>query len=165
DAVAWCQAHVTPRFPHFRFRHADLHNAVYNPHWKDRGATFSFPYADRSFDFVYLTSVFTHLLPPELERYLAEMARVMRPGARALATFFLLNPDAREGRAAGRATLVFPDPADGVHARWRESAPEAAVAYEEAFVREIMARQGLAPRIHFGSWCGRREFLSYQDVV
>jgi hypothetical protein len=45
--------------------------------------------------------------------------------------------------------------------------PEAAVAYDEAYVRERFRERGLAiaEPIRFGSWCGRKQFLSYQDVV
>ena len=44
-----------------------------------------------------LTSVLTHLLEDEAEHYLAETARVLEPGGRALATFFLLDDDVARG--------------------------------------------------------------------
>lgn len=37
-------------------------------------------YADRSFDFVYALSIFTHLDADSQRAWLAEMARVLRPG-------------------------------------------------------------------------------------
>ena len=40
---------------------------------------FVFPFADASFDFVSLTSVFTHMLPVDLEHYAGQIARVLRP--------------------------------------------------------------------------------------
>jgi len=45
--------------------------------------------------------------------------------------------------------------------------PEAAIAYEESFIHDCYQRNGLLIKqaIHYGSWCGRREFLSYQDIV
>ncbi len=45
--------------------------------------------------------------------------------------------------------------------------PETAIAYEEAQVRDILSRNGLEidQPIHFGSWCGRKHFVSYQDIV
>jgi SAM-dependent methyltransferase len=45
------------------------------------------PYADRSFDLVYGISVMTHLVPDVQEAWLAEIARLLRPGGMALLTF------------------------------------------------------------------------------
>ena len=91
--VGWCRRAITPRFPNFRFRHADVFNREYNPLGKLRGRDYRFPYPDRSFDFAVLTSVFTHLLPDEVAHYLAELGRVLRPGGRCLATVYLLNEE------------------------------------------------------------------------
>jgi ubiquinone/menaquinone biosynthesis C-methylase UbiE len=41
-----------------------------------------------------MKSLFTHIRPAEVENYLREMARVLKPGGRCLAAFFMLN----EGR-------------------------------------------------------------------
>ena len=41
-------------------------------------------------DVAFLTSVFTHMLPEDVEHYLDELARVLKPGGRTLITWFLL---------------------------------------------------------------------------
>src|SRR5262245_33590861 len=56
DCVRWCQEEVAPRFPHFRFRHADLFNREYNPDGRWKAHEYRFPYDDASFDFAFLTS-------------------------------------------------------------------------------------------------------------
>ena len=45
--------------------------------------------------------------------------------------------------------------------------PESAVAYDEPYIRTLFPRCGLeiAEPIHYGSWCGRIEFLNYQDII
>jgi hypothetical protein len=45
--------------------------------------------------------------------------------------------------------------------------PEGSLGFEESYVRSLFGQLGLSIRepIHYGSWCGRKEFLSYQDVV
>ncbi len=43
--------------------------------------------------FVLLTSVFTHMLPQDMDNYLSEVARVLKPDGRCLITYFLLNPE------------------------------------------------------------------------
>src|SRR5206468_983780 len=88
DGVRWCADTITPVLPHFRFHHADVYNSVYNPSARRRPRAYRFPFADATFDFAFLTSVFTHLLPHDAAHYLSELARVLRPGGRLFATFF-----------------------------------------------------------------------------
>ena len=72
--ITWCRDEITPRYPNFRFTHVDLYNRSYNPGGRVHAAEMRFPYGDEQFDFVYLTSVFTHMLPADVERYLGEVA-------------------------------------------------------------------------------------------
>jgi SAM-dependent methyltransferase len=166
EGVRWCQEQITPRFPNFRFRHVDLYNKHYNRLGACPAAAFRFPYPDASFDFVVLTSVFTHLLPRDLENYVGEIARVLRRGGRVLTTFFLLNETSLAAVRAGRSRPAF-RPYCGPC--WCESfkVPEAAVAYDEAAVRALWAANGLRvdEPIRYGNWCGREPFCSYQDLL
>ena len=45
--------------------------------------------------------------------------------------------------------------------------PEAAIAYPEAFVRDLYKECGLELRepLRYGTWCGRTNAMSGQDVV
>ena len=41
-----------------------------------------------------------------------------------------------------------------------------AVAFDDAWVFETLRGQGLElTALHPGSWCGREEFVSFQDIV
>ena len=60
--VRWCEKAISRRFPNFRFKYVDLDNDLYRS-GGGSAADFRFPYADEDFDFVVLTSVFTHMLP------------------------------------------------------------------------------------------------------
>lgn len=92
--VSWCQAHYRDTPSPFRFQHADVRNALYNPQGALVARGYRFPYAENSFDLVIATSVFTHLLPDAAERYLAEAARVLTPGGRLFTTWFLVGDSA-----------------------------------------------------------------------
>ncbi len=163
--VRWCQQNVTPKYPNFRFHHADIANSTYNRRGKIAAAEYRFPFADSSFDLVLLTSVFTHLLPTTTAHYLSEIARVLAPGGRVLATFYLLNDESLQLLDAGRCVISFPYEADGARVMDAD-APENAVAMPEAQVQELLDRVGLSIRtVHYGSWCARAEPLSHQDVV
>jgi hypothetical protein len=43
--------------------------------------------------------------------------------------------------------------------------PEAAVGYDEDFMLQLYRELGMETRVLYGSWCGRAEFVSYQDVI
>ena len=46
EGVEWCSRHITPRFPNFRFKHADIFNAAYNRFGTMQAHEFRFPYGD-----------------------------------------------------------------------------------------------------------------------
>ncbi len=164
--VAWCKQAITPRFPNFRFQYVDLWNREYNPRGKLAAANFRFPYPDASFDFAFLTSVFTHLMPGDAAHYLAELGRVLKPGGRCLATFFLLNDESTALVAAGTSKFTL-EPLDSVHRIYSPAVPETAVAFLESFVEASAQQAGLALErpIRYGLWSGRETWFDYQDVV
>jgi SAM-dependent methyltransferase len=86
-----------------RFDHFEL-KSVYVAWDSEQGSIdvegFTFPYPAGAFDSVVLASVFTHMPPNEVRHYLGELARVMRPGAKALLSIFL-SPGAVEVRDGG----------------------------------------------------------------
>jgi SAM-dependent methyltransferase len=159
EGVGWCRRRYA-RHDNFHFQVADLYNRRYNPHGAHAATDYRFPYDDGGFDFVIATSVLTHLLEAEAEHYLAEIKRVLKPEARALITFFLLNDESRGLIRDGVSSLRFLDPDDHVSVLDADL-PEEAVAYDERWVRE---RIGVV-ETRYGSWCGRETFTSFQDVV
>ena len=165
-SVEWCRRHVTPAHPNFEFARVDVRSDAYNPGGRHAAEEYAFPFADESFDVVLLKSVFTHLLPGAAENYLKEVARLLSPGGRALATFFLLNERQEALRREGRNRIDFLY-GEGVWRHAYRERPESAVAYREEFVLGLLERHGLAlrrPVIH-GHWSGLREGLSFQDVL
>ncbi len=107
DGIDWCIANITSRYPNFHFQFADVRNDHYNPIGQYGASEYHFPYSDESFDFVFLTSVFTHMLPPDMKNYLCEVARVLRRGGRALITFFLWNPNSTLLITTGKSLFQF----------------------------------------------------------
>ncbi len=165
DGIAWCAERITPVYPAFRFRHLDVGHALYNPQGRGDAAGVSLPYPDASFDFVCLVSVLTHFGAAELTRYAGEVARLLAPGGRCLATAFLLNSPSRAGLRGGGGPWRFDagDPGPELHAD--ASAPMAAVAFDEDFLVERFLRHGLRRRrpAVYGHWSGRAS-ASFQDI-
>jgi SAM-dependent methyltransferase len=162
--IEWCREAITPRYPNFRFQVADVYNRHYHPEGRVPASEYRFPFEDRSFDFVLLTSVFTHLLPADRDNYISEAARVLRPGGRCFGTFFLLDEEARRNMGLDGG-LDFRFPGAGYWTTHPDD-PEAAVAYEEAEVREQFERHELRiTAVRHGTWSGREDGLSFQDIV
>lgn len=166
EQIRWCTERISSRHPQFRFQLSDVHNAWYNPHGRVSAAGYRFPFGSAEFSFVFLTSVFTHLVGDDFRNYLFESARVLRSGGRLFATFFLLNAEADALAAAGKSSLEFRHELRGARTT-DESAPEAAVAFAEEGVLRLHDEAGLDVRrpIHYGRWCGRADGRSYQDIV
>jgi SAM-dependent methyltransferase len=141
-------------------------NRGYNPQGRYDAGSYRFPYRDNEFDFVILTSVFTHMVPLDLQNYLAEVARVTKVGGRCLITYVLRNEESLRLQEEGRSKTLFLHAGNGY---WTTNprTPEDLTCYDEAVVRLLYDRNGLVidDPIHYGKWCGRTDTLSWQDVV
>lgn len=164
--IGWCTKRITPKFPNFKFQLADISNPRYNPKGKQKSSAYRFPYADQSFDFIFLTSVFTHMLPEDVENYLSQIMRVLKPGGRCLITFFLLNPDSLRLMDENKSKFNFRHNYGDCRVEY-EDMPENAVSYDEAFIRNLYEKYKLkmVDPIHYGSWSGRENFVSFQDII
>jgi SAM-dependent methyltransferase len=154
DAVAWCQRTITPKYPAFRFHRADLVSHAYNPKGESPASAYRFPFSDRSFDFVFLGSVFTHMLPDAVEQYIREISRLLAPGGVCVASYFLLNDETRAGVDRDRSFMSFRvEHSSGLCRLHDATMPEAAVALDETFVRRVHEEAGLRIRdIRRGGW-------------
>jgi len=165
EAVDWCGATITPRHPRFRFHHADVANSAYNPGERPAAAAYRFPFPDRSFDVIFLSSVYTHLLPDDTAHYVREVARLLAPGGFCVASYFLLDDERRASIDAGHSFMPFPvHHPSGLCRLHRADAPESAVAFEETFIRRLHDAAGLRIRdLRTGQWW--RGLSHDQDVV
>lgn len=166
DTVTWCQKNITPRYPQFIFSHCDIQNSHYNPGGRIHPANVTFDYPDNTFDFVFLTSVFTHMHRPEMERYLQEIRRVLKPGGRCLLTYFIWNSESSKLVTEGKASQPFRYHYDKYHLIDLKNVC-GAVAYDESYVLDQLDKYGLQldHPIQYGSWCQRSHPVSYQDVI
>jgi len=164
-SIEWCQRSIQRKHAEFEFEWIDVRNITYNPNGKYPAENYAFPVADESFDVALLKSVFTHMRPKEVDNYLREVARVLKPGGRCLVTFFLFDGSCFQDVAHRQSALSF----QFGDAIWRyeyENSPDTAAAYSEQFVRDLLAKHRLALRQLFcGTWRGDRSGLSYQDLV
>lgn len=131
--IAWATRHVTSQYPNFHFQLANIHNKYYHIEGQLTAREYRFPFDDGTFDFVCLHSVFTHLLRLDLEHYLSEISRVLKPGGMTHITYFLMSSDAG-GTQPRRERLRIES--DGC---WLFDAerPEWETGYEEDYIRTL----------------------------
>ncbi|MFN8114135.1 MAG: class I SAM-dependent methyltransferase [Solirubrobacterales bacterium] len=171
--IAWCSREITSRHPNFRFQVADVRNRQYNPRGDVPPSAYEFPFAADGFDAALAASVFTHMEPDGVRRYLGEAVRVLRPGGVLVATFFLVDA-ATEELLAGTAPAFrldhrLTDAAGEPYLAADPRVPEFCVGLFEAQLLTAAAEAGFepGPDIERGWWSGREvpAGAPYQDVV
>ena len=166
ESIEQCRRTYSPRFDNFHFHHADISNTYYNPGGQYLSHQYKFPFPDETFSFVFLSSVFTHMLSQGLQNYLNNIQRVLVPGGRCFITYFILNQESDDSIRSNRSDLKFMFPIDqGKSTQLNNS--EAAVAFNEPYIRELYQKSGLCivEPIRYGSWCGRKTDFGYQDII
>lgn len=166
EGIEWCQKNITSKYPNFHFTHSDIQNKFYNPLGKYQASTYKFPYETGFFDFIFLTSVFTHMFPEDLDNYLKEICRVLKPWGTCFITFFLLNNESEGLIRKGASSQKFVYDLNGCFTTDKVN-PEVAIAYKETDIRDLFKKYQIAisEPVRFGSWCGREKYLSYQDII
>ena len=167
-SIGWCQQRITPKYPNFRFRLANVHNEWYNPKGKFSASEYRFPYGDETFDFVFLISVFTHMTPEDSAHYLSEVSRVLRKGGRCMITYHLLNAESKGLLESGSRDYELVDDRGPCQVMKLKNPTEHATAFEEEYVRTVYRDTGLelVEPVHYGWWVGRRGDLRFgQDII
>ena len=164
-AIAWCQRWLAPRHPQALFVEIDAFNSIYNPGSPKPASEYRFPFADASVDRIALSSVFTHMLPADVEAYLGEIARMLAPSGCAYAGVFLTSPDRLAGEAGPLVRRKFPFDRGG-HSVTSEKYPDLEVAYDLEAFRAMAACSGLSVRdpVLWGTWPGTAGYRPL-DVV
>ena len=141
--VKWCQEQLSSRFSNFHFQYIPLNQ----------------------FDLVVVNSVFTHMVPKEVDHYFSEIHRVLTPGGVCYCTFFIY--DEKEPPAFPKG---FDFPFDHGHYRLMdESVKSANVAFEKSYLLDNLATHYNFSIRHLfpGSWRGlpKADCKEFQDVL
>lgn len=164
--VQWCNKNIAAQYPNFRFLHIDLKNDLYNLRTEQEAKGFIFPYDDKRFDLVFLFSVFTHMMPEDVAQYLRQIARVLKPGGRCLATFFILNPESKAGMMRYHGLQFVHD--YGHYALIDPEVKEANIAFEQVWLEKSIRQAGLEIAGYWpGYWPGRDKNAceGFQDTL
>ncbi len=135
ESINFCKENISPNFKLLEF-----HNDFYSQsEFKN-----PLPYKDEEFDFIILLSVFTHMMPDDVEMYLEEIKRILKPGGMVFATFFLTS----ELRPFKRFKL---NPIDDYYVKLKED-PLQAIVFNELNIIELYKKHGLEIQdIYYGA--------------
>ena len=162
-AVIDCQHRISSKFPNFSFHHASLENDLYTSSGKSAQG-YSFPFEKNTFDFAWATSVFTHMDPDGVMNYLNEARRVIRPGGRFLATFFLMDHESKKCSLNSKYPFRYK-----INDTWYMSKKTkgANVAFDSQIILNWAKDAGWKnTSIYFGRWSGRlEETTDFQDII
>ena len=171
DEIIWLQSHYSSKRSNFKFEFLDVQNAFYSRDpTQEQASTFQFPFESDAYDFICLTSVFTHMLPGGIENYLQEIARLLKAGGRCLISYFLMNDSTRHDIRAGTSSREFAHEVAPAFFTDNLKCPEEAVALEETYVLSLYAKNGLHVEhpIFRGRWSRGPEMdapRDFQDIV
>jgi SAM-dependent methyltransferase len=125
----------------------------------------SFPARSASTDVCALFSVFTHFYRSDIEHYLDEIRRVLRPGGVAVTTWFLFDEARLPHATSSAATYPMVHILDEVTRYTEEGNPLRAIAYDEGALRGMVHAARLEVlAIDRGTWAGEPG-RTFQDVV
>ena len=173
--IDFCREHYPSE--NFEFIHFDVNNAIYAPAQKDTKS--KWPVESESFDLTTALSVWTHLNEEDALFYFKEISRVLKPGGRAIVTFFLLDEvyekslsmrSGQEGRfhMTSQNKWVFDQPSyrsdAWLHPKWTK-VPERAIGITNVGLDRLTSNSGLKLiEQHQGNW---KEVpgVFFQDVL
>ena len=167
SSVEWCRE-AFHDFSNFHFFHVDLYSEFYNSDASFKAEEYRFPFDDESFDVVWSSSLFTHMLLPGVDNYLSEMARVARPGGRIWNSYLLLDevsePLVLGPRKDGRRMQ---HEVEGGRVGYKDK-PEHVVGLRKDRIFDLHQKHGLEiVDVRLSNWSGGRPDTKFrgQDVI
>lgn len=167
DGINWCKEKVSSKYPHFNFTYTPLRNDLYNLDTQQEAHQFVFPYTDNTFDVVVLTSVFTHMQPAEVQHYLKQIKRVLKPGGSCLSTFFIMDENTPEILKQNKDLMQFKFEYDTYYLH-DDKVKDANIAFKKNAIQSMASNAHLNIKLfNNGWWKGgdKSASLNYQDLV
>ena len=164
-AVEGCRKRFAGLRPDFQFVWLDVRNGDYNAAGAIAETEVHFPCGDGGIDLVFAASVFSHVRMETVARYLAEAARVLKPGGRFFFTAYALTPERREAAARRETRLDFL-PWTRTSMVMDKRSPERAIAHDAEALEAAITAAGLrlpAPWRR-GDWAPSGELGGWQDI-
>lgn len=149
--IKWCQEAYRD-YDRFTFKHINIYNKYYNKFAFKKSRNFKFPFESEKFDFIYLTSVFTHMHSKDINNYLSEIGRMLKPGGIVFITYFLINEETKKLMKEGKSMRSFKTYTEFSYTDNPKN-PESAIAFDEVFIKSLYSKNNLKiSNISLGKW-------------
>ena len=149
--IKWCQD-AYREYDRFTFKHINIYNKFYNKFTFKKARNFRFPFENEKFDFIYLTSVFTHMHQEDVDNYLSEVNRMLKKGGVIFSTYFLINQETKNLMIQGKSTRKFLPYSENTYTDNPKN-PESAIAFEQSFIESLHSKHKLdIQTISLGKW-------------
>jgi SAM-dependent methyltransferase len=164
--VQWCQKKISGKQGNFHFYHADIQNDLYNKKGCYRAESFKFPFKESSFDFIFLTSVFTHMHPEAIRHYLDSIYQLLKVDRKCLFSCSIINSESLSLIKNGKSYLNFTYDMGNYYSLSPNGSTDD-VGLKESWLCQAIEDSKLTidGPIHFGKWCGRTTGMDFQDIV
>lgn len=117
------------------------------------------------FDLIWTNSVFTHTFPSTTLELLKLFKEIAKPGSWIVNTFLAIDDHVERAMQAGYADRKLPLSVNGIRT-YSEKNPLVCTAYTVDQITRLYMKVGFPkPEIRFGSWAGRDNGVTYQDLV
>jgi ubiquinone/menaquinone biosynthesis C-methylase UbiE len=136
---------------------APVYNALYNPKGIPQ-SEYRIPLQDGSVDVAVAFSLFTHLQQPDAEHYFREMARLLKPNAPAVFTFFLIDErfDADKSRGTRWCfDMTIEGQPEWFYPSYYKSLPEAQIGVTRKGIDLLLGNDFELERVYNGWWTGK----------
>ncbi|HEY7704585.1 MAG TPA: class I SAM-dependent methyltransferase [Acidimicrobiia bacterium] len=164
--VGWCREHLTALNPRLEFHHIDARNSRYNPTGSIDPDRLRFPTPIGSIDVAAAFSVFTHLYRTNVEHYLAELRRVLRPGGVAITTWLLWSDERLPALVDDGCAYPMRFQIDRDTRTSDEADPLRAIGFRlEQVLTWVMEADLRIRLLAYGSWDGVTASESFQDLM
>ena len=158
-SIDWCNRNISARHNNFTFYHFDVEDKLHNSGGTTRTTEIIIPVPDGSVDRIIVFSVFTHMWQSDIEHYLKEFKRVLKPDGLVYATTFIYDEEILK---SARLTNLTPfdlrfehEVTQGCRINDADH-PLGAVAYTREIWDQIVSRTGMRfakPPLR-GAWSG-----------
>ena len=107
------------------------------------------------------------MLTSDIENYLSEISRVLKPSGRCLITFYKLNEEPENLMKMNRSVHNFKYKIDDNCFTASRTKSEGCIGFKEDYLFRLFAQNELqiVQPIQYGNWCERTNYLSSQDII
>jgi len=164
ERVDFCKRYITRLHPNFSFQFSNNFIRQGNASASKDHHLNPVPVTGNCYDLVFLSSAPAFMMPAEAELLLHEVSRVMKPGGSCMMQLYIVNCESENLMITRPTPLNFPVN-KGLY-RLQSKTGNSLVAFDEEWLLGKLENAGLKMKsIKYGSWCGRKHFLAFEDTL